>query len=50
MTLSVYAQRHPIRAILLALLVIVLVDFSADDMCDCGGEKVRFHVSANAIR
>ena len=34
--ISAYAQRSPLRALLLALLIVVLIDFSADDGCDCG--------------
>jgi hypothetical protein len=33
--LSTYARHHRFRAILIAALVILIVDFSADDGCGC---------------
>ena len=41
MLLSTYAQRHPVRAVLLVALVIVLADWSADDGCDCTPKELR---------
>lgn len=34
--LYTYAQRRPFRALLLCFVMIILVDFSADDGCSCG--------------
>jgi hypothetical protein len=36
-----YAQRRPLRAMFLVLVAIILVDFSADDGCDCGDAYPR---------
>jgi len=43
--LATYARRRPLRAILIAFLIVALVDFSADDGCGCDDFAPRHIVS-----
>lgn len=38
--LHTLAKQYPLRAILIALLIIILADWAADDGCDCSPKEV----------